>query len=128
MTTLSAPRSQQTGTTQFTIGAKVSCRSGSCGKLTRVIIDPIRGTLTHLVVEPRDHEQGRLVPLNLVESASPEQIDLACSRKEFDALDLSVDTDYLPMDDYSPYYGGYTRGYGYGYLTWLNLVRKPAAR
>jgi hypothetical protein len=98
-------------TTQFTIGAKVSCRSGPCGRLTRVIIDPIARSLTHLVVEPPDHDLGRLVPLELVEAATPEKIDLACTLKEFDSLDPSQDADYFPMDDY---YGGYSRGYGYG--------------
>jgi sporulation protein YlmC with PRC-barrel domain len=115
MTTLSAPNPAKTETTQFTIGAKVVCRSGHCGKLTRVIIDPISRTLTHLVVEPRNESLGRLVPLHLVEASTGEQIDLGCTLKEFDALDPSQDTDYFPMDDYyGSYYGGYARGYGYG--------------
>ena len=116
MATTLAPSSHLTETTQFTIGAKVNCRSGHCGKLTRVIIDPVKRTLTHIVVEPHNHDLGRLVPLSLVEAASPEQIDLACTRKEFDDLSPSQDTDYFPMDDYyGSYYGGYSRGYGYGW-------------
>jgi hypothetical protein len=116
MTTLPAPNVDPAETTQFTIGAKVSCRSGPCGKLTRVIIDPVGRTLTHIVVEPHNQNLGRLVPLDLVESTTPEQIDLACSLKEFDGLDPSIDTDYFPMDDsYAPYFGGYARGYGYGW-------------
>jgi sporulation protein YlmC with PRC-barrel domain len=106
----------QSGTSQFTIGAKVVCRSGPCGKLTRVVIDPVGRKLTHVVVEPHSGELGRLVPLDLVEHVTPDQIDLGCSLKEFDNLDPSEETDYFPMDDYySPYYGGYGRGYGYGY-------------
>jgi sporulation protein YlmC with PRC-barrel domain len=103
-------------TTQFTTGAQVSCKSGPCGKLTRVIIDPISRRLTHLVVEPRHGETGRMVPLRLVDHSSPDQIDLGCTRQEFDALAASQETDYLPMDNvYGSYYGGYARGYGYGY-------------
>jgi sporulation protein YlmC with PRC-barrel domain len=103
-------------TTQFTTGAQVSCKSGPCGKLTRVVIDPVKRTLTHLVVEPRHGETGRLVPLKLVGHSSPDQIDLACTQQEFDALDASQETDYFPMDNpYGSYYGGYARGYGYGY-------------
>jgi sporulation protein YlmC with PRC-barrel domain len=114
MTTLSA-HSDRTQTTQFTIGTKVSCRSRPCGKLTRVIIDPIQRTLTHLVVESRSHDSGSLVPLDLVESVTPELIDLACTLEEFDALDPSEDVQYFPSDDhYGSYYGGYARGYGYG--------------
>jgi len=94
-------------TTQFTTGAQVSCKSGPCGKLTRVIIDPVKRTLTHLVVEPRHGETGRLVPLKLVGHSSPDQIDLACTQQEFDALDASQETDYFPMDN--PY-GSLLRG------------------
>jgi sporulation protein YlmC with PRC-barrel domain len=116
MTTLSVPESDIHDTALFAIGAKVSCGSGQCGKLTRVIIDPIQRILTHLVVEPSHGALGRLVPLELVASNTPEQIGLACTLREFDQLDPSQDTDYFPMDDYyGSYYGGYARGYGYGY-------------
>lgn len=102
--------------TLFTIGTKVSCRGEACGKLTRVIIDPVQRKVTHLVVEPRREERGRLVPLKLVESSSPEKIELAYTIAEFNQLEPSVDTDYFPMDDHSgSYYGGYGQGYGYGY-------------
>jgi sporulation protein YlmC with PRC-barrel domain len=102
------------GTTLFATGAEVRCRDGSCGTLTRVIIDPVMRTLTHLVVEPRDGETGRLVPLALVEHSSPGQIGLSCTMQEFGALAASQETDYFPVDGpYGSYYGGYARGYGY---------------
>jgi sporulation protein YlmC with PRC-barrel domain len=114
MTTLAVPHSDIHDTTLFAIGAKVSCSSGPCGKLTRVIIDPIQRKLTHIVVEPSHGGLGRLVPLDLVESNTSEQVDLACTLQEFDQLDPSQDTDYFPTDDYyGSYYGGYARGYGY---------------
>jgi sporulation protein YlmC with PRC-barrel domain len=116
MTTVAAPISEIVDPTLFSIGAEVSCSTGTCGKLTRVIIDPVRRTLTHLVVEPRKEERGRLVPLELVRASTSEKIELSCNMHEFNALDPSEDTDYLPMDSqYNPYYGGYARGYGYGY-------------
>jgi len=103
------------GTTLFATGAEVRCRDGSCGTLTRVIIDPVMRTLTHLVVEPRDGETGRLVPLALVEHSSPGQIGLSCTMQEFGALAASQETDYFPVDGpYGSYYGGYARGYGWG--------------
>jgi sporulation protein YlmC with PRC-barrel domain len=60
---------------------------------------------------------GRLVPLDLVEQSSPDQIDLACTLQEFDKLDASEESDYFPTDGYyGSYYGGYARGYGgYGF-------------
>jgi sporulation protein YlmC with PRC-barrel domain len=117
MTTLSVPESATHDTTQFTIGANVSCTNGACGKLTRVIIDPIQRTLTHIVVEPHKDAPGHLVPLDLVESSTPDQIALACTIDEFDQLDPSQDTDYFPVDGYyGSHYGGYARGYGYPYM------------
>ena len=48
------------GTTPLTIGADVSCTDGVCGKVSRLVIDPRAGTVTHLVVN--DHQLlGRLV-------------------------------------------------------------------
>ena len=50
-----------TETTPFTIGAGVSCSDGACGKVTRVVVDPLTRTVTHLVVEPKHRlDAGRL--------------------------------------------------------------------
>jgi hypothetical protein len=115
MTTLSPLSIGSSDATQFTIGAHVSCRDGRCGKLTRVIIDPVARSLTHLVVEPHADDLGRVVPLCLVAAVTPDQIDLRSTLEEFHHFDPSLETDYFPMDDdYSgSYYGGYARGYGY---------------
>jgi hypothetical protein len=56
MTTVTAGAGE---TTPFATGVEVRGRDGSCGELTRVIIDPVMRTLTHLVAEPRDGETGR---------------------------------------------------------------------
>ena len=72
---------------RFTIGADVSCTDGPCGRLARVVLDPIARLVTHLIVEPRQgHGPGRLVPLELVGSAAGE-IRLRCALAEFDSLD-----------------------------------------
>ena len=103
--------------TQFTIGTEVTCTDGTCGDLTRVVIDPIALAVTHLVVEPK-HRQGlgRLVPLDLVDEASGGEVRLRCSTAEFDSLDHAEETQFLPGSgghaDYpagqtlsQPYYG-----------------------
>jgi len=75
------------GTTAFTIGADVSCTDGICGELSRLVVDPRAGTVTHLVINDRQF-QGRLVPLNLVDvDATTGQIRLSCSMAEFGKLD-----------------------------------------
>ena len=49
-------------TTQFTIGAEAHCTDGVCGEVSRVVVDPVAQTVTHLVVEPKGREGlGRLV-------------------------------------------------------------------
>jgi hypothetical protein len=71
-------------TTPVTIGADVSCTDGACGKVSRVVIDPAARAVTHLVVDRDD--QGRLVPLALVEAATG-GIRLRCTIAEFENLD-----------------------------------------
>jgi hypothetical protein len=92
---------------QYTIGAKVTCSDGDCGNLSRVVIEPVARTLTHLVVEPK-HQPGlgRLVPVDLVEAAA-EEIRLRCSAAEFGALEDAEERHFLPE-------AGEEMGYGAG--------------
>jgi hypothetical protein len=46
------------GPTEFTIGSEVCSGDGPCGELRRVVIDPVSGALTHLVVGPRGRERA----------------------------------------------------------------------
>ncbi|MGO9901463.1 MAG: PRC-barrel domain-containing protein [Solirubrobacteraceae bacterium] len=83
-------------TAEFIIGTEVTCSDGVCGDLRRVVIDPIARAITHLVVEPR-HRQGagHLVPIGLVTSAA-EEIQLRCTKSEFNALEDAEETQFLP--------------------------------
>jgi len=93
--------------TPFTIGADVRCADGVCGKVTHVVVDPVKRAVTHLVVEPRHWPGlGRLVPLDLVDAATPKEVRLRCTRAEFDQLGFAEDTDFAPrtsLDQYSGY-------------------------
>jgi sporulation protein YlmC with PRC-barrel domain len=83
------------GTEQFTIGAEVSCTDGVCGKLSRVVVDPVAREVTHLIVEPRHgHQLPRLVPLGLADSAAG-GIQLNCTLAEFDVLDPAEETRFI---------------------------------
>ncbi len=100
----------------FTIGSDASCTDGPCGQVSRVVVDPARREITHLVIEPSHREGlGRLVPLELIEDSSPE-VRLLCTTSEFDGLPSAEETDFLPggsgYADYAaheayywPYYG-----------------------
>jgi sporulation protein YlmC with PRC-barrel domain len=82
--------------TPFTIGAEVSCTDGECGEVSRVVVDPVARTVTHLVVEPKDrHGLGRLVPLDLVDDSGG-QIRLRCTLEEFEHLGSAEETQFVP--------------------------------
>jgi sporulation protein YlmC with PRC-barrel domain len=82
--------------TEFTIGSEVACSDGACGELTRVVVDPVLRTLTHLVVEAKHRQgNGRLVPIDLVGSATPD-ITLRCAMAQFHALEDAEETQFLP--------------------------------
>jgi sporulation protein YlmC with PRC-barrel domain len=83
-------------TESFMIGADVSCTDGACGKVKRVVVDPIAQAVTHLVVEPSHRlGLGRLVP---VEMAQPDGggVRLSCTQAEFEQLDSAEETQFVP--------------------------------
>jgi sporulation protein YlmC with PRC-barrel domain len=82
----------------FTIGAAVSCSDGPCGNLIKVVLDPVAGVVTHLVVEP-EHRAGlgRMVALDLVAPGTDAgAVQLRITLHEFDALPHAEETDFLP--------------------------------
>jgi hypothetical protein len=42
------------GHEMYDIGAAVCCEDGPCGELSRVVVDPIKQAVTHLVVDRAD--------------------------------------------------------------------------
>jgi hypothetical protein len=105
-------------TVQFTIGAEATCSDGTCGEVTRVIVDPVAEAVTHLVVEP-EHRRGlgRLVPLGLID-ATAGQIRLRCTQAEFEKLEPAEETRFMPGTSgyagYGPGQVGYWPYYGLG--------------
>jgi len=94
-----------TDAVEFTIGARASCSDGLAGLVSQVVVDPVAGTITHLVVEPEGRiGLGRLVPLSRVR-ASDGQLSLDCTVAEFERLDPAEQTQFIPGS------GGY-RQYG----------------
>ncbi len=82
--------------TPFTIGADASCADGVCGEVSRVVVDPVARSVTHLVVEPKGRRGlGRLVPLDLVD-ATGGQIRLRCTVAEFESLEPAEETQFAP--------------------------------
>jgi len=95
-----------TQTTQFTIGAEALCTDGACGKVTRVVVDPVARAVTHLVVEPKHgFGIGRLVPVDLVDAAT-DVVRLRCASADFEKLERAEEMLFLPgtgaFEGYSP--------------------------
>jgi sporulation protein YlmC with PRC-barrel domain len=111
--------------TPFTIPSAVICSDGACGELTRVVVDPIARTVTHLVVAPKHgSEPSRLVSLDLVDSSTHE-LRLRCTMAEFEKLDAAEEIQFLqgtnsllgygPGQAYAwPYFGLGMGGMGMG--------------
>jgi sporulation protein YlmC with PRC-barrel domain len=83
--------------TPFVIGADASCTDGPCGRLIRVVVNPVNRTITHLVVGPK-HEHGhaidRLVPVDLAK-VTADGILLSRTKAEFDNLDPAEETHFV---------------------------------
>lgn len=82
---------------EFPIGAEVTGQDGPLGTLTRVVIDPIRRAVTHLVVEPAGRVGlGRLVPVERAETDG-ETINLHLDASGFEHLPLAEETYFVPI-------------------------------
>lgn len=83
-------------TTVFIIGAKVLASGRRLGELTRVVVDPNARAVTHLVVEPqRPPGTGHLVPVELVVSASEDEITLRCTATDFSTFDMAREVHFI---------------------------------
>jgi hypothetical protein len=98
----------------FRIGAEASASDGVCGEVSRLVMDPVALTVTHLVIEPKHRrESGRLVPVHLVDTTTG-QIRLRCTTAEFDKLDPAEEVDQVEGLDYGGGYGQAEAVQGYG--------------
>ena len=82
----------------YAIGEPVSCSDGACGRLDRVVLDPVALRLTHLVVDP-GHDVKRLVPVDLVdESDGPGAagVLLQCDSSGFRTLEPAEEAEFVP--------------------------------
>ena len=74
------------------LGSPAVCADGYRGEVQAVVLNPLAGTVTHLVVEPEGRVGlARLVPLDLVDAA-PGELRLRCTEAEFEGLDPAEQT------------------------------------
>jgi hypothetical protein len=91
---------------RFEIGTEVHCEDGACGRLDRVVVDPARHRVTHLVVVP-GKGTPRLVPVDLVEAAEDGGLRLRGDLASFRRLEAAEETEFLPGSEGDPASTGY---------------------
>ena len=87
--------------TELPLKAAVTCTDGPAGTSSAVIIDPVKKTLTHLVVKLANYDE-RLVPVEHVSQADHESIALDLSKKELAAMPSFTETQYIEGVPYYP--------------------------
>jgi hypothetical protein len=84
---------------EYILGTAAHCSDGSCGVVSRTILDPASRAVTHLVILPKHHSMdGRLVPVDVVETATSEEIKLGCTLADFARFDPAVEVDLAEGD------------------------------
>jgi len=79
------------------VDADVQCTDGAGGRSTYVVLNPVTRRVTHVVVRQETFPRlERLVPVELVAEASPDQIRLKCSQQELHKLEPFMETEFLP--------------------------------
>lgn len=92
------PRTPRAMPVTYDIGMAVSCADGPCGELSRVVIDPVRRQVTHLIVEPHHrHALSRLVPVGIA-AVHADYIDLRCTRAQLADLQYATETEFVPVE------------------------------
>ncbi|MBN1248732.1 MAG: PRC-barrel domain-containing protein, partial [Anaerolineae bacterium] len=79
----------------FNIGAVVACEDGGCGKLVRVVIDPVTENVTHLVVERGFILKDlRVVPISAIKGTTEGTVQLGFQSRGLDTFRRYRETDY----------------------------------
>ncbi len=86
-------------TVEIPIGAEVHSMEGPYGRALFVILDPIEEKVTHLVVEESEFPQTqRLVPIELVQVTSPQQINLMAPTDQLKKMEIFLEQEFIPLD------------------------------
>jgi hypothetical protein len=86
-------------TTEYRLGAEVFATDGLCGVVTRIVVDRVHRTVTHLVVEPKHRfGLGRLLPVDRLDVRA-EEIHFRGDLAAFEAADSAEDAYFMRAAD-----------------------------
>jgi len=79
------------------INAKVECTDGSCGRSTKVIVNPVNRAVTHVAIEDKSLPDNptRLVPVADVAEVTDDSLTLNCARTDVAKLGPFVVADFV---------------------------------
>ena len=84
--------------TRLSPGATIWCTDGRAGSLSDLVIDPLGGELTHIVVEPTGpYHQLRLVPVWML-APSTEGPKVSLDEAHFRQLQRVLESDFVRVD------------------------------
>jgi uncharacterized membrane protein len=92
--------------------AKAECTDGTFGESVTVVVNPVSGKVTHLVVQhPRIPAPAqRLVPMDQVFETTPDLVRLRCTQEELAQMPPFIETHYVETEAIQEYptafYGG----------------------
>ena len=79
------------------LGTTVRCSDGAVRELADIVVDGPGRRVTHLVVQPkRQHEEARLVSLELIGEDANGGVSLFCTAETLDGLERVREYAYLP--------------------------------
>ena len=85
----------------ISLNAIVMCADGNYGRISHIIINPVREVITHIVVQS-DRLQGsrqRLVPFERIVEATHKSIWLKCTSKELAAMEKFTEIHFINSDE-----------------------------
>ena len=81
---------------EIPLQAQVECTDGVCGRSVYVLINPVVGKVTHLVVrEDASPNTQYIVPVETVSATIVDTIQLRCSKAELKKMDPFVQTEFV---------------------------------
>ena len=89
---------------QVPVDAKVECTDGHAGRSSHVIIDPVKETITHVVVTTEESFASRqwLVPVDRISESTSELIRLDCTLEELSEMDEFSEQHFVETEDPEP--------------------------
>ena len=89
---------------QIPVDAKVKCTDGHAGRSSHVIVDPVKKTISHVVVATEESFASRhwLVPVDHITESTSELIRLDCTLEELSAMVEFSEQHYVESEEPEP--------------------------